>query len=313
MPTRARSRTRAIWLPFVAALLVFGSPAFAVTIDWVPVGNPGNANDTTGFGGVSSAYSISKYEITNGQYAEFLNAKAASDPLALWNSSMAITRSGVSGSFAYAANSGFANNPVGFVSFYDSLRFANWLNNGQGTGSTETGAYTLLGGTPTPSNGATVIRNALATTVLTSENEWYKAAYFNGTSYFTYPTNTNTAPTCSTPTATPNRANCTPGGPNALTDVGAYPGSAGPYGTFDQGGNAAEWTESLSSGNRVIRGGNFTGGPGQMSTAGRVDFVGPTFEGGSTGIRLALVPEPGTGLLVMLGLAGLAARRRRLD
>ncbi len=30
--------------------------------------------------------------------------------------------------------SGFADKPVTYVSFYDSLRFANWLNNGQGSG-----------------------------------------------------------------------------------------------------------------------------------------------------------------------------------
>ena len=34
------------------------------------------------------AYYISKYEVTNAQYAEFLNAKAASDPLGLYNASM---------------------------------------------------------------------------------------------------------------------------------------------------------------------------------------------------------------------------------
>ena len=42
---------------------------------------------------------------------------------------------------------------MNYVTWYDTIRFANWLNNGQGTGDTETGAYTLLGGTPTPSNG----------------------------------------------------------------------------------------------------------------------------------------------------------------
>jgi hypothetical protein len=58
------------------------------------------------------------------------------------------------------------------ASFFDALRFANWLNNGQGNGDTETGAYTLLGGTPVPSNGATLARNAGATIFVTSEDEW---------------------------------------------------------------------------------------------------------------------------------------------
>ena len=36
-----------------------------------------------------------------------------------------ITRSGVSGSFTYTVKAGFANKPVIYVSFYDSLRFSN--------------------------------------------------------------------------------------------------------------------------------------------------------------------------------------------
>ncbi len=93
--------------------------------------------------------------------------------------------------------SGDGNHPVNYVTWYDAIRFANWLNNGQVPGSTETGAYTLLGGTPTPSNGNSITRNAGATVFLPSENEWYKAAYYNPatSSYFQYPTSSNTVPT----------------------------------------------------------------------------------------------------------------------
>ena len=67
-----------------------------------------------------------------------------------------------------------------WVSFFDCVRFANWMNNGQGNASTESGAYTLLGGTATPSNATTITRNAGANIFLPSENEWYKAAYYKG-------------------------------------------------------------------------------------------------------------------------------------
>jgi formylglycine-generating enzyme required for sulfatase activity len=93
-----------------------------VTIEWVAIGNPGNAADTpssncieaaASCGSVSYAYQISKYEVTNTQYAEFLNAKAASDPLSLYNTSMGsnatfggITRSGASGSYSYSVKTG---------------------------------------------------------------------------------------------------------------------------------------------------------------------------------------------------------------
>ena len=43
----------------------------------------------------------------------------------------------------YSVISGSGNHPVNYVSWYDAIRFANWLNNGQGSGDTETGAYTL--------------------------------------------------------------------------------------------------------------------------------------------------------------------------
>jgi len=51
-------------------------------IDYVTVGDPGNVDDTqgNGYGGVNYAYNIGKYETTNSQYAEFLNAVAAADP-----------------------------------------------------------------------------------------------------------------------------------------------------------------------------------------------------------------------------------------
>ena len=86
---------------------------------------------------MATEYRISTTEVTNAQYAEFLNAKAATDPNALYNTSMGsgfggITRSGSSGSYSYSAIAGRENMPVNFVSFYDSLRFANWLGNGQG-------------------------------------------------------------------------------------------------------------------------------------------------------------------------------------
>ncbi len=59
----------------------FVSPALAVVkIDYVTVGNPGNAADpATGsvYGAVAYQYRIAKNETTISQYVEFLNAAAA--------------------------------------------------------------------------------------------------------------------------------------------------------------------------------------------------------------------------------------------
>jgi sulfatase modifying factor 1 len=291
------------------------------------LGDPGNAADTSGYGAVADSYQISKHETTNAQYAEFLNAvdPSGANSLALYNASMGgdATFGGISlmggnptGS-KYVVKSGFGAKPVNYVSFYDTLRFANWLNNGQGSGDTETGAYTLLGGTATPSNGLTVTRNAGATIFLTSEDEWYKAAYYDASSlgYNPYPfADGFNGAVCELPAgATSHSANCWPAtSPNgALTDVGAYTGSPSEYGTFDQGGNVWEWNEAIISGSyRGARGGGFFDYPFGLAASNR-GSASPTFEYSYVGFRVAMIPEPGTGLLLLMGVLGLAAWRRR--
>jgi formylglycine-generating enzyme required for sulfatase activity len=315
------------WLLVLAAL--FSSlPAQAVTIDWVPIGDPNNTADTltncktASCGSVDYAYDISKYEVTNAQYADLLNAKAAADPLGLYNTSMGsdatfggITRSGVSGSYTYMAKAGFENKPVTYVSFYDALRFSNWLNNGEGIGDTEMGAYTLLGGTATPSNGTTVARNGGDGIYLTSENEWYKAAYYSPSGvYFEYPMGTDSETECVAPGSdTGNSANCNLA-VNALTNAGAYSLSDSPYGTYDQGGNVWEWNEQIVSGSfRGFRGGSWGNGAGILAAAVPSDFD-PSYEGNGVGFRVArVVPEASQVLLAVtaMGVLGLAAIRRR--
>ena len=126
----------------VLAVFSFVSSTFAtVTIDWVTVGNPGNAADTvkmndgtTGYGAVGYQYNIGKNDVTVAQYAEFLNAKAASDPYSLWNTDMStygglscgITRNGSSGSYTYSVTSGLENRPVVWVTWFDAAAASQW-------------------------------------------------------------------------------------------------------------------------------------------------------------------------------------------
>ena len=102
----------------VGVLLAFNSGAQAVTMDWVAVGNAGNAADTTGYGSVSEDYQIGTYEVTAGQYTEFLNAVAATDTHGLYNANMdsssygcQITQNGSSGNYTYDFSGGTVEAP----------------------------------------------------------------------------------------------------------------------------------------------------------------------------------------------------------
>jgi formylglycine-generating enzyme required for sulfatase activity len=319
-----------------ATLTVSGTSALAVTIPTVPVGNAGNAGEVQSqgtFGAVSYDYLIATTEVTNSQYAEFLSAKAVSDPLGLYNTFMGssarggITQSGVSGSFTYTTKTDMGNKPVNFVSWYDSIRFANWLHNGQGAGDTETGAYTLLGGTATPSNGLSITRNSGAIWFLTSEDEWYKAAYHqpaaqggDSDNYWLYPTANNSAPTIATANSVGDIGN--PGANVANYNFGAdwnsqngnvtTVGSAGAlsdsfYGTADQGGNVWEWNEALISGSfRGLRGGSCLDISSYLA-ASNPGAEGPAGEHADIGFRVAIVPEPSSMVLAALGILGLIA------
>jgi formylglycine-generating enzyme required for sulfatase activity len=293
-------------LAVLASVWLVSSASAVVNIDYVTVGNPGNAADpSTGYGAVSHTYKIGTYEVTNAQYAEFLNAKGASNSNGIFNSSMAsygITQVGSFGSFTYNVTSGFENKPVVYVSLYDAARFTNWLGNGQGSGSMETGAYTLNGamsGIDTVNPGAAVW--------IPSEDEWYKAAYYNGgtSTYSLYPNGQNSI------TAADANYNFSVG---AITDVGSYSGAPSSYGTFDQGGNVWEWNNAVVNGwTRGRRGGSWLYGyRGPLDLASSNRGAGdPASEYADIGFRVASVPEPSCLVLTILAGGGLLTRRKR--
>ena len=281
-------------------------PASAsVTIDWVTVGNAGNAADTTGYGAVNYEYQIGKYEVTNAQYGAFLNAKASTDSYGLYSTSMSsygITRSGSSGSYTYSVTGALANRPVVHVSWFDAARFANWLANGQGSGDTETGSYTLNGAT-----SGIITANIGAGVYIPTENEWYKAAYYNGANatYSLYPNGQN-----SMTTADANYDNSV----GSSTNVGTYSGDPSFYGTFDQGGNVWEWNDAVISGSqRGQRGGSWSfsfGSNSALTSTGRSYDV-PSNGFLNLGFRVATVPEPTSLLLTMLASGVMLMRRKR--
>jgi formylglycine-generating enzyme len=328
-------------VPVVAlAVAAFSTTTLgAVTIDWVTVGNPGNANDTTGFGAVAYDYRIGTYEVTIGQYAEFLNAVAATDTYGLYNPSMAadqnvagIAQSGASGSFTYAVTGPFGSTPAGasspgnrpitFVSWFDAARFANWMQNGQGAGSTETGAYALNGAT----SGTAPAKSPGAEYWIPTENEWYKAAFFSPAlnsgagGYYSYATQSNVAPG-NLIGGGANQANyLTVAGwsvtqsstqsssQNYLTDVGAFSNSPSYYGTFDQSGNVFEWNDRTGAADTVrgLRGGFWNSTNAIFLSSAFPQSSAASSADNRAGFRLASpvpVPEPATYAMTVAGLA----------
>jgi len=274
---------------------------------WEGVSHTNNVDDSTGFGAVSYEYFIGKYEVVCSEYAVFLNSVARTDTYALYNDPIrtygGITQSGIEGSYSYQTNPGWENKPVTYVSYYDALRYANWLDNGQPDGeqdatTTEDGVYTFTG----PQSVGD--RNPGWTYALASEYEWYKAAYYDPLTggYFKYATMSDALPARVPPPGGTNAANYEWAIRSGLAEVGSYVDSPGPFGTYDQNGNVSEWTESdRPNGTKAVRGGSafsYSYRRGYQLESGNSYDISPGAEtmAASAGIGFRVVREATNGL-----------------
>ncbi len=238
-------------LQLLACLTILAPTASGAVPATVPVGNPGNHADGTGYGAVAYPYRIGKYEVTNTEYCTFLNSIAASDPHQLYDLRMSgpyggILRSGSSGNYTYKTTGNGARKPVNFLTWESCARYSNWLTNGGGQGDTENGSYRIRGGSITIPDHTELARGDSIKWVIASENEWYKAAYYDPEkkSYWPYAVAGGTPPSC----------NINSGG---ISEVGSFSSASSPYGTFDQNGNLWEYNESRTDGKVGLRGGSY--------------------------------------------------------
>ena len=292
----------------------FGTGANTFTLDFVNIGNAGNAADTrpgTGYGEVPYQYRMGTYEITQN----------------------AITKATASGMANVTAGAWTGDQPAATISWYEAAAFVNWLNTSTGrqaaynlTWSGSAWSMTLWDSSNAwTAGGSNLYRNKDAHYFLPSENEWYKAAYYNpgGSNYFLYPTASDFAPT-----QVANGTNAYTAVYNTQSSFPAtvtYAGGLSPYGTMGQGGNVWEWSESafdgtnnLSSENRALRGGYWATDASYLSSSSGRFSYGPSNQANSIGFRVASVdvepiPEPGTwaAMAIFAGGAAYAGWRRR--
>lgn len=242
----------------VLALLSFSIGLSTAQVDlgmeFVHIGDSGNPPDPftdERIGSVSYPFKMGKYEVTNKQYAGFLNTvdPLGANNLDLYTASMGGNDGGIIRDLSNGLGEKYVvrplreNLPVTHLTYFSALRFVNWLHGGD----TETGSYTLG-----PNDLDTPARNPNARFWIPNRDEWHKAAYYHGpnsslrdefgTDYSLYPMRGFEA-IASSPSNLLNTANFL-NAAGGLVPVGSYPASFSSYGTADQGGNAEEWYEA---------------------------------------------------------------------
>ena len=287
------------------------------SIDFVTIGNAGNAADTSGnpnpAGAVSYIYNIGKYEISRDMINKANTAAGLGIALA---------------DFSSMGGNG-ANRPAPGISWYNAAKFVNYLNTSSGSTAAYkfdvSGNFQLWSPGDAGYNAGNKFRNSLATYFLPSMDEWYKAAYYDPSKngglggYWLFATQSNSAPSYSSGGTASNTAIY--GGQTGPADI-TNAGGLSAYGTMAQGGNLWEWLETandLSNSDaselRAIRGGGFdnvnTDTYQQSNTSSASWGSQPTDGNLKNGFRVAMVPEPSALSLLAVGLGGLAMMRRR--
>jgi len=303
----------------VARADTFGEGDNEFDIDFVPItGDASSANGTNisrqsggGWGYRTFTdpgnYRIGVYEITNDQWDKFeagLGVPVTGRP---------------SDAYGEHTQSKGANAPVSRVSWYEAAQFVNWLNTSTGhhpaykfTGTQ--GRLNYMPGTwsaAEAAGGTNLYRHKDAFYFLPTDDEWVKAAYWNGTTLQMYPTKDNSVPfewtriggvNADDQAGGWNISNAYPS--NSSADDRAWDVTAGYCpeelnGTYDMMVNLWEWMEDPwdypnygAGSERALRGSGFS----SIAFNGSLTYrrYDEAFrELGNTTFRVASISEPG--------------------
>lgn len=285
----------------IASADLFGTGGYQFTIDFVNIS--GDTNPTSGYGIVNNDYRIGMYEITNDQWNKFVNAygTVTGNPSSAYDESATHTGTNV---------------PTNEVSWYEGAQFVNWLNTSTGhqaaykfTGTQGQSDYTFAvwESGDIGYNASNLYRNSDAYYFLPTENEWVKAAYWNGTNLQTY----SNASAGDLVSGSPDPAKWNYNSSLRDEPWNVSSGSEELNGTYNMMGNVFELMESpWTSGDyqHVHRGGSYNYSQDYLPSSFRGNSP-PYNESYYFGFRVAAVPEPAT--LLLFGLGGLALRRKR--
>jgi formylglycine-generating enzyme required for sulfatase activity len=294
-------------------------------MDFAEVGDTTNVDDAgpdgTAHGAVSYEYRMGVNEVSRAMIDDY-------------NSNMGGPSIDMSDMTSFGGNGD--DKPATGVSWNEAARFVNWLNTSQGyqaaylfeTPGANDNISLWTSAEAWQLDGENLYRHKDAYYFLPSEDEWYKAAFYDGNTatYYNYATGSDSAPTTTSGGTTSGTAvyrdgvNSNPPGPADITNAGGL----SPYGTMAQNGNVWEWGESAFTApnqtaveSRVRRGGGWFFGSDSLRSSGRgssdpvseFSFIG--FRVASVSAAVAVVPEPSSVGLLVIGAMGCVLRRKR--
>lgn len=339
----ARSLVVLVWLEFGAGVV----QAQTYEIDWVTIGDVGNPayddprdGDLDGRGSVGYEYRIGRFEVTTGQWMEFVNTfSTQSDDMAFfgkpvfWGAATDPDYDGPGRHYVLRTDIETPEMlPVGGISWRESAMFANWLHNNRSSdlSAIEDGAYDTS--TFTTNGDGTYndqwTHHPDARFWIPTLDEWAKAAHYDPDRYgdgqggwWGYSISADEQPIYGPPGE--GQANAgfeLPRSGEWDIPLGAYEDVRSPWGLFDVAGGAQEWIEEVvwpdHPNNRALDG-SYAGSPDYIAEVDdRVSRLGgslpPWSRGHYTGLRIAAaVPATGTVTMLAIALVGAGAIRRR--